>query len=92
MIDAKILGLKNIKKYQLEQLSSSPEAVHKLANLEIAKLQKLHAKELSILSRKLDALVATGTKTEADKNAILDRRKKRQQKNMDKLCTKLFST
>ena len=92
VIDPAIFGLKKIKNKDLEALSSSPNAVAKFANHTIARQQKLDEKEISILERKLNGLVAVGEKTEAEKKEILDRCRERQQNNMDALCTKLSST
>ncbi|MBQ7609221.1 MAG: hypothetical protein IJU76_14830 [Desulfovibrionaceae bacterium] len=92
LIDPEIFGLKNIKEKQLKLLSQSLDTIQRLADAEIIKEQKINEKEISILTRKLDALIAKGTKTQAEKNEILDRCKDRQSKDMDALRTKLSST
>lgn len=91
-INTDILGLKNIDKTDLEHLQSSPDAVLRLANMEIAKRQRANEAELRILTRKLDGQIATGSKTQAEKTAILDRCRERQRKDMDELCSGLSLT
>ncbi|MBQ7608803.1 MAG: hypothetical protein IJU76_12685 [Desulfovibrionaceae bacterium] len=91
-IDATMLGLSNIGKNDLKHLTSSPEAVQRLANLEIAKRQRANEREVDILTRKLNGQIATGSKTEAEKNEILDRCRERQKKDMDDLCSGLSLT
>lgn len=92
LIDVAVLGIEKAKQKDIEQLSSSPDAVQRLANLQIAKQQKLHDRELTALTRRLEGLVAIGKKTEDEKNAILNRCRENHTKEMDALCTKLSST
>ena len=91
LIDSSIFGLDKMKKKALEQLSCSPDAVSKFANHTIERQKKIDEKELSVLTRKLEGLVAVGEKTETEKDEIIARCKKKQQDNMDALCGNLSS-
>lgn len=91
LIDVELFGLSKdaVDEHTRTELSQSPAVVHKLANQVIAKQKQAHARELQLVERRFNALIAHGSATEEDKAEALSQRTACQATEMHEICARL---